>query len=428
MKHEKLRVGVVVNDAQIPSYIVDFIRKSQQAEFYTVEALIVKKNSPAQFLGVTHIIEKILFNFLKKIEQRLLPKTARFTSFFQQHSANQLKDAFNLHQYAAPTRGDKNALESLKKTKLDFLILAYDIALDEAFLLEELLSTSKQGIVFIDYSIDSAHAINLPVGFSSVLEKNPSSSFSIKKISPNNHCRTLVEGKVYTAYFYLMNAINLLQRSYKHLHLILEKIGQTQLENIENSQLEKYGENTNSHFFLTPKVPSVHQQIRYFLQTAVHLCKKKYWKLQKKSMRWGVAYQFTEDWFKADLTKSIMVKNPPNHFLADPFIFHKNGTHYCYVEDLDYATKKGKITVYQVNHDGFIALGTALEEDFHLSYPFIFEASGELFMCPETYQANEIRLYRCVDFPLKWELHKTLKTNVSAADTNIFHGVKNGGC
>lgn len=280
-----------------------------------------------------------------------------------------------------------------------------------------LLPISNQGILFIDYASDSQQQKKLPVGFFPVLEQTPSSSFLIKKIAPNHDYQTLLQGKVYTAYFYLMNAINLLQSSHQHLHLVLEKISKVKHGNVGNSQII---EKINPFIYSIQQVPNLRQQLSYVVQTALHLFQKKWWKLQKKAMRWGVAYQFTNDWFRADLAQSIMVKNPPNHFLADPFIFQKNGVHYCFVEDLDYETNKGKITVYEVNHSGFNELGTALEEDFHLSYPFIFEVSGELFMCPETYQANEIRLYRCEQFPLTWKLHKTLKSNVSAADTNIF--------
>ena len=41
-------------------------------------------------------------------------------------------------------------------------------------------------------------------------------------------------------------------------------------------------------------------------------------------------------------------------------------------------------------------------------------------MCPETHEKGEIRVYKCVDFPTKWEFQKTLMKDVSAADTMIF--------
>ena len=61
-----------------------------------------------------------------------------------------------------------------------------------------------------------------------------------------------------------------------------------------------------------------------------------------------------------------------------------------------------------------------LEEQFHLSYPYIFEHEDRVYMIPETNEANEIRLYQAVDFPLIWELKQVLMQNVSAVDTSIF--------
>ena len=41
-------------------------------------------------------------------------------------------------------------------------------------------------------------------------------------------------------------------------------------------------------------------------------------------------------------------------------------------------------------------------------------------MCPETHQSRDIRIYKCVEFPLRWELHKVLMNDIAAVDTSIF--------
>jgi len=43
-----------------------------------------------------------------------------------------------------------------------------------------------------------------------------------------------------------------------------------------------------------------------------------------------------------------------------------------------------------------------------------------LYMCPETSSIREIRLYRCINFPLHWEHCATLMRDISAADTVMF--------
>jgi len=63
-------------------------------------------------------------------------------------------------------------------------------------------------------------------------------------------------------------------------------------------------------------------------------------------------------------------------------------------------------------------LGTVLKEEFHLSFPFLFEFEGALLMCSESREAREIRIYECVEFPLKWRLKTVAMRNVVAADTD----------
>ena len=137
--------------------------------------------------------------------------------------------------------------------------------------------------------------------------------------------------------------------------------------------------------------------------------------------RWNVAYKFTDKWEDKNLTQVKRIPNPPNRYLADPFIIKRDKSHYCFVEDFDCKTGKGSISVYEINNNMYKEIGVALKESFHLSYPFLFNHNNDLYMCPETHEANEIRLYKCDEFPLKWKFVKTLISNVSAVDTNIFY-------
>ena len=43
-------------------------------------------------------------------------------------------------------------------------------------------------------------------------------------------------------------------------------------------------------------------------------------------------------------------------------------------------------------------------------------------MIPESSENGDIRLYKSIDFPHKWEFEKQLMVDVDAADTMNWHG------
>lgn len=65
---------------------------------------------------------------------------------------------------------------------------------------------------------------------------------------------------------------------------------------------------------------------------------------------------------------------------------------------------------------------TILSEDFHLSFPNVFEDGGETYMIPETGADGSIRLYKALDSTLeRWSLYRTIiKDGRVWADSDLF--------
>ena len=64
-----------------------------------------------------------------------------------------------------------------------------------------------------------------------------------------------------------------------------------------------------------------------------------------------------------------------------------------------------------------------LEEPYHLSFPFVFEHDGEIYMVPETANDRSVKLYKATSFPTGWIEVKVLLADVVAVDTVVFrHG------
>ncbi|MDF1487566.1 glucosamine inositolphosphorylceramide transferase family protein [Tessaracoccus caeni] len=108
-------------------------------------------------------------------------------------------------------------------------------------------------------------------------------------------------------------------------------------------------------------------------------------------------------------------------FFADPFPFAHQGRTYLFVEDFDHRTGKGVISVSEWDENGPKGLPTpVLTHEVHLSYPFVLEHDGEIWMIPETSGARRVELHRATRFPWDWERHSILLDDVEASDVTVF--------
>jgi hypothetical protein len=111
---------------------------------------------------------------------------------------------------------------------------------------------------------------------------------------------------------------------------------------------------------------------------------------------------------------------PSGRFWADPMITCRNGHAYVFFEDYEYRTRRGRISVIELDGDGRAGPArTALETDHHLSYPFVFEWRGNHYMIPETASVRAVQLYRAIEFPTQWEYVQDLLTDVRAVDATL---------
>ena len=112
---------------------------------------------------------------------------------------------------------------------------------------------------------------------------------------------------------------------------------------------------------------------------------------------------------------------PPDRFYADPFVVRHAGKHYLLFEDFIESQQKGVISACEILPDGTTSRPqVVLETDYHLSYPFVFQAEGQMFMMPETEQNRTITVFRAKRFPYEWEFYRTNLENVRAVDATLL--------
>ena len=425
----KQKIGILVDSTIVSKQLYDLIKLSLKSKNYTVSTLLVNDTHSYQgsLLSKTyHYIKKHGFSDFLKIScfkvlctfEKIIVKRSRSKKY---SSHANFFDKYNLSEFdinminVTPTisrsglvcKYNESQLEKIKSQGLNLLVRG-----GAGILKGDILTTCPNGVISFHHGDNNINRGG-PPGFWEVFNRQPRIGFIIQRL--NNELDggdVLYKGFVSTSWMYTLSLIKLYEISNPFLHYVLEDItsGDPKLS-IKPKKPYCYPIYT---------VPTLHQQLSYIFKTSYCFLTKAIRKLTLKRLRWGVAYQFTETWDNVTLWRSKKIPNPKNRFLADPFVVKRNEKYFCFVEDYSYFTSRGSISVYEITKDGSKEIGVALTEKFHLSYPYLFEFEGNLYMCPETSEAQDIRVYKCVEFPLRWELEKILMKNVSAADSTVF--------
>lgn len=129
-----------------------------------------------------------------------------------------------------------------------------------------------------------------------------------------------------------------------------------------------------------------------------------------------------------DITKGEILKQincepwvflrEPKTILADPFLFVYNNALFLFFEDKRLYHPGVISMVSTIDLKRWSAPQVVLEEPFHLSYPWVFKDSGNIYMIPETSSDHSIRLYEATSNKL--DKFKYCTTIMKNTDNNIY--------
>jgi hypothetical protein len=142
-------------------------------------------------------------------------------------------------------------------------------------------------------------------------------------------------------------------------------------------------------------------------------------KIAKGGEAWAIGWRLDRSASLLDRhnTTFRVLTGGPSGYLADPFPFRRNGQDFIFVEQYLYAKDRGCIAVVTLDRNGIAsAPQIVLEEPHHLSYPFVFEHAGEIWMIPESGTARNVSLYRAIEFPYRWKHEACLIETIEAYD------------
>jgi len=136
--------------------------------------------------------------------------------------------------------------------------------------------------------------------------------------------------------------------------------------------------------------------------------------------QWILMYQFGDNPGTSPRQYKPLIP-PADSFWADPFVIERNNKYYLYIEEYPYAIKKGHISVIEMDKEGNIGEPTeVIVTDYHMSYPFLIEHDNDLYMIPETVSNSSVELYKCVEFPDKWEFVQNIIEDVKLVDATLY--------
>ena len=136
----------------------------------------------------------------------------------------------------------------------------------------------------------------------------------------------------------------------------------------------------------------------------------------------GVIRRPIEEVIKNDSPLSIQWLLAPSRkeAFADPFPIRSQKS-LVFFENFNHRQDKGKISVTTLDFsEERREISVSLEKLHHLSYPFVFEHEGEVYMIPEEWSTNRITLYRAVRFPSDWRAVSVLVDDIAAVDATLF--------
>ncbi len=278
----------------------------------------------------------------------------------------------------------------------------------------ELLTAAKNGIWYM-YHSDIKHDRSGPPGFWEVLKKDAVVGVSLLQLTKENNRVNLIDQAFFNRHKYSFVETNfkVLESSVSLVLKNLRKFSKKEVLVIEKDQI--FSENINS-----PKLPSIFKyQLKYYFNLGKGFLRRFESFFGKHTGSWTL-FIGKGNFLDADLSKLVSVKKPKNQFWADPFLFKYKKEMYVFFEKFPFATQRGIISCGRVEGNTLVDVIDVLDLEYHLSYPFIFEEEGEIYMMPETNANNRLEIYKCIQFPDKWELYNTAFDGESIADSFFY--------
>ncbi|MFH1642295.1 MAG: hypothetical protein ABIC04_05345 [Nanoarchaeota archaeon] len=428
MKKNKLRVGLLLNGYNISAWsfkMIEIITKSDYADI----VLVIINNKKSE-LNKT-IVLKLRNNF-SRIPYILIRKTLNFLYEKLIERNTYLPDANKeVNSEALLTNTLTIKVKTIRKEWSDYFYKDDILRIKEqnidilvrcgfGILRGDILNSAKYGIWSFHHG-DNYINRGGPPGFWESMESWPETGSILQILTED-----LDNGKVLCRSFACTNFMSVTDNRsnyfWKSLSFMTRKM--RELYSAGEDEFFKKVEYNNRH-------PIFYSERLYVNPTNYELAKLIVRKIKEKISilydnkfylnQWILMFHL-KNGFSSSLWRYKKIIPPKDKFWADPHVIFRNDKYYIFIEEYMYKSQKGHIALITMDEDGvYHKPETVIDRPYHLSYPFVFEYENKYYMIPESKSNKTIELYKCVEFPQKWEFQMNLMDNVRAVDATVFY-------
>lgn len=410
-----LRFGIMVDDLTMEAWKVETIRKlvdgGMQLAYIIRNAETTEKKGFFKKLK-TLPIRRAFFQIWNHYQFKPANKQLTELSLSGIDLANiPVLDCKPSHKNTSTFILDKD-IETIKNQQLDFILrFGFDI------IRGEILNAAKYGIWSFHHDDEMAYRGG-PPGFWEWMQDNPRNGVILQRLTESLDKGYVLCKRFYPTILHSYKA-HLDQLLYESTDMPLQVCREIQYtgelkESLSESQAKLY------------RPPVNFRMLGYWIK-----CLTRRWRFHRHDLfrqeDWNVGYievpfkEFLEE-PEGHFDEVVWLKKKRrSEYNADPFVITTEKDTYLFYESYSYKKGKGCIEVVRKSKH-YRKPKVALEEPFHLSYPFVFEHDGVVYCIPECHQADRVNLYRFNEKDLKLEQECALMEHIQAVDpTLVFH-------
>jgi len=416
----KLEIGIFIDRHTVPSWEYDIVRGIRDSEHSHIALIIM----PGYEIAV-HEKRSMKGSFVFRIHNKI----DHFV-FLGRHNYSERKDIGDLvknvplirlrsSQQGGPENCDPAVISEIGKYNLDLIVKVGYGGVNG-----DLLSIPQYGLLSCSMT-DSGSEESDTTGYYEVIENYPVTVSELMIIRRGGDKRSLVTRVTEStcSYSISLNRDKLFRRASLVIPRVINGIGINGPDYL--NRLEQMYGNDPGDIFVNHPAPSFIRSLLNLFKGSLILFRQLLKKLiYTDPFTWVLLFKTgtTNDFSGNSYKDFAELKPSKDRFWADPFVMSRGDKYYLFVEEFIYRRNKGHISVLELDRTGqLLKTHKIIEKPYHMSYPFIFESDNILYMIPETGGNRSIDLYKCTEFPGKWEFLKTIMKNVNAVDSTLFY-------